>query len=635
MYPCPYDVQDRHDHNSAIIFKNKIYAYEEEKLTGIKNEGTVRFSERSLMMGLKELNIQPTKVDTWVFPTPAKINFRALELFFTTIVKAYSGKTKDFKRWANNHIKFIPHQISHASLGVFGSKFNNSAFLCLDGGGDFGDNRNYVFGEYDNNNFKILHEARGTNNIGAFHAFLTDAIGLASNESGKVSGLAGYGKIQKNLVNKYSSLLEVTKKGIFFKRERYGVTKLNLEKVKPREYNRGKFINTYPSDNNISRSSYDYLPQDIAASGEFVFREKILSLLRIIKEDTSHKNIVLSGGIFQNVTLNKFIQESKIFKNYYFNMASGDSGLSLGSALYVQSKIKKINRRRLLSPFIGPSYKEEEIKLLLDQTRIKYKFSHRIEKDVAKLISSGNCIGWFQGRAEYGPRSLGARSILADPRNINSKSRINQLLKKRDWFMPYAPSILSEHIKDYLEQPIDSPYMQVALNIKKNKRNLIPAAIHIDGSSRVHVINKKDNLKYWNLINEFRKISGVPVILNTSFNRHGISTISDPKQAIEHLLDGCMDYLAIGNYLISFDENRIAKKTFITEESEIFCLKRDCIHRLKDVLATKNKRHIKNYLLRLEEVLSIKINIDDKNFLVGSKKIYRDNLIEYLVKRLK
>jgi len=472
MYPCPYDVQDRHDHNSSIIVNDRLYAYEEDKLTGVKNEGTVRFPERSLMMGFKELKVHPSDVDLWIFPTPAKIDYKSLEFFFTTIVKAFKGKKSDFKSWLHNHTKFVPHQISHASLGIFASNFKNSMFLCMDGGGDHGDNRNFIFGEYTNNKFKIKYQTKGTSNIGSFHAFLTDALGLAANESGKVSGLAGYGKINNELVEKFSSLLTVSKNGIHFARKRYSHTKLNLEKIKPREYNRSKFMNQYPSDNNISRLSYKYLPQDIAATGEFVFREKILELLRLLRLESTSQNIVLGGGVFQNVTLNKYIQESNIFKKCYFNMASGDSGLSLGSALYASSKKNIKNRKNLLSPFIGPSFDESEIERLLNQSRLKYKSIKNIEKEVAKLISQGKCVGWFQGRAEYGPRSLGARSILADPRRIKSKSRINQLLKKRDWFMPYAPSIMIEYTKDFLDQPIKSPYMQIALNIKKSKRKI-------------------------------------------------------------------------------------------------------------------------------------------------------------------
>ena len=253
---------------------------------------------------------------------------------------------------------------------------------------------------------------------------------------------------------------------------------------------------------------------------------------------------------------------------------------------------------------------------------------------MANLISQGNCVGWFQGKAEYGPRSLGARSILADPRKKSSKSRINQLLKKRDWYMPYAPSIMREYVKEYMNNPIYSPYMQIALNIKEDKKKLIPAAIHVDGSSRVHVISKEDNKKYWKVINEFNKITGVPVILNTSFNRHGISTISDPRQAVEHLLDGCMDYLAIENFLISFKDNRIVKKIGFKIESESKCLKIDCINRLKQLIEKKQLSILDTYCRRLSDLLEINLTYENNIFILNGKKIKINNIIKNLLSKV-
>jgi carbamoyltransferase len=187
----------------------------------------------------------------------------------------------------------------------------------------------------------------------------------------------------------------------------------------------------------------------------------------------------------------------------------------------------------------------------------------------AELLTEGSVIGWFQGRAEYGPRSLGSRSILADPRKFDSKSRVNQLLKKRDWFMPYAPSMLEEYSRDWLEIDKFSPYMQFALKIKSEKQKLIPAAVHVDGTSRVHSVRREWNAKYWSLIEEFRILTGVPMVLNTSFNRHGISTIATPKQAVEHLLSGSMDYLIIDDFIVSLSENRnFSEKDFETFLSE-------------------------------------------------------------------
>ena len=245
MYPCPFDMQERHDHNATIIKENQIYSYEEEKLTGIKNEETVRFPERSLMMGMKELDIVPSDVDIWVFPTPLKLNIRSLYFFFSWILKAFEGDLKAFKKWIDKRVKFIPHQVSHAALGVYGSSFKETAFLCLDGGGDMGDKRNYIFGDYKNNKFNIKNYSSGRKNIGSFHGFLTDSLGYSSNENGKVSGLAGYGKVQEELAKNFSKLIRVSENGIFFYRERHNKTEINLSKIKPREYNRSKFMNSF------------------------------------------------------------------------------------------------------------------------------------------------------------------------------------------------------------------------------------------------------------------------------------------------------------------------------------------------------------------------------------------------------
>jgi len=627
MYPAPYDVQDRHDQNSALIVDDKIYAYEEEKLTSVKGESTVRFPERSLMIGMKELNIYPKDVDLWVFPKPLEIDLESMYLFFTWIVKAYLGDKDSFEKWFKKKVKFVPHQIAHASLAVYGSKFDECAFLCLDGGGDLADPRNFIFGEYSNDKFKVLKNNKGLKNIGVFHSMIADSLGYPGDENGKVSGLSGYGKVQPELVKRFEDFIEIKSNGIIFDRKRYGFTSVNLQKIKPKEYNRGKIFNSYPSDTNILRVSSSYLPHDIAATGEIVFVNSILSLLKQLKKYTKLKKIVFSGGIFQNVSLNNSILESGIFEHVYFPMASADSGLSLGAALFIENKYKKRKRKTLLTPLLGPSFSDIEIKKLLDQSRIKYVKDNHIEKTVAKLINDGKTVGWFQGRAEYGPRSLGSRSILADPRKFESKSRINQLLKKRDWFMPYAPSILEEYMDEFVINPNPSPYMQIAFKIKDNKKNSIPAAVHVDGTSRIHTVSKTVNPKYWNLINEFRLLTGLPIVLNTSFNRHHIPTISEPRQALEHLLDGCMDYLAINDYLISFDDNRIATEPFKNEETESYSLKRDCIKRLITLLEIeKDKKSIIQYVKNLSKLLNIDLSFDGQTFKLEGKNVKQSEI---------
>ena len=632
IYPCPFDVQLRHDLNTTIIKDGEIFACEEAKMTGIKNESTVKFPERSFMMACKELNVLPSQIDKWIFPVPKDpINYEQQYLFFTWIFKSYKGKYEDFSKWYDKHVYFVPHQVAHAALAVLASDFNECAFITQDGGGDFGDPRDLIFGEYKNGKFKIKKNHIGQKTIASFHAFVTDSLSFSDGNNGKTSGLASYGTIQKKLEKEFLNLIKIEDNGITFDRVRFSSTEMNISKAHPVEYDRGKILNRYPSDTNILRLVLEYLPHDIAATGESVLKTSFLKLLKSFKKNTSMNKLVLSGGLFQNVALNNTILESKIFNDIYIPMAPDDGGLSLGQALYIENKFKPRIRKQALSPFLGPSFDNSEIESLLNRFRLSYTKENNISKIAAQKINNGKIVGWFQGRGEYGPRSLGNRSILADPRSLSSKSRVNQFLKRRDWFMPYAPSLLEEYMSEWVEFPHYSPYMQIAFNIKKGKEKLIPAAVHVDGSTRVHVVRKEINKKYWLLIDNFRKITGLPIVLNTSFNRHGISTISTPRQAIEHLLEGCMDYLVMEDYLIEFSKNRLVSNQKYFEKSEDVLLKEDSIKRLKDVYEKGNNNQVKTYLSRLSSFIKIKVQIFKGEFILNENKLSVNDLIKELL----
>jgi carbamoyltransferase len=588
LYPAPFDNQLRHDYSASILTPKGIYAYEEAKLTTLKNENTSIFSERSLLMGLKELNLVPSEIDIIALPiryTPG--DMRVEKALYWDLFKFQRDDDKDFDVWKEKTMVYVPHHAAHVSIATFTSGLSECAFLSMDGGGDWGDNRNLVFGEYKNGAQQILKAESGMESIASFHAFLTEAIGFTGGDNGKTSGLAGYGKINADLAAKLESLIEVTENGLKFNRIRFHRSPVQLAKLNPSSYDRGKFLNTSPSDTNLLREVLGYLPQDIAATGEYVLQKFILSLLIQLKRITSQRKLVLTGGLFQNVALNSAILESGIFDDVFVPMAPSDAGLSFGLALFAEESLDRAGKQNSLktreecNPYIGPSFTRSEIQSELENQQLIYSEVVDVEKIAAKLLSEGSVVGWFQGRAEYGPRSLGNRSILADPRMFDSKSRVNQLLKKRDWFMPYAPSMLEEHSTEWLEIDKFSPYMQFALNIKPEKRELIPAAVHVDGTSRVHSVRRAWNPRYWNLIEEFRVLTGVPLILNTSFNRHGISTIATPKQAIEHLLSGSMDYLIIDDFIVSLTENRsLSGKSFDDLLSEDQLLKELVLDRL-------------------------------------------------------
>lgn len=611
LYPCPYDTQDRHEHNASILDGERVFAYEEGKLTSVKNDGTGQFPERSLMSGLKELNILPSEIDHWVFPIPKRnIPISDYFQFFNTILKAYTGNVENFESWFHDRVHFVPHHLAHVALAVETSSFQDCLYFSQDGGGDFGDPRDFLFGKYNNGTYQHIAEHHGLKTICSFHAFITDALGFSGGDNGKTSGLSGYGRVIPDLYTQLSTLISNDPGGITFHRERFERTSVNLEKVRPSEYDRAKIFNQYPSNTNVTQMVLEYLPQDIAATGERLVQDMFLKLIEPLSRQFKNSNAVFSGGLFQNVSLNHRILESKLFNSVHFPMAPSDGGLSLGQAFWLRRKLTPNNLKpqNTQSAYIGPSFSTSDIEQLLKRFRLHYERVNDIALDAAKMIINGRVVGWFQSRGEFGPRSLGARSILADARSVESKSKINQLMKKRDWFMPYAPSVCEEDLANWVTDPLYSPYMQIAFRVKPERHSDIPSGIHVDGTSRFHVVRKKENPLYWQLIQNIKTITGVGVVLNTSFNRHGIATISTPRQAIEHLLEGCMDVLYIDSFKVEANKNRLFTKGELPISDESSLLRTDCIQRIGVIKKMGSSDQLNKYINHLSSWLQIPIS---------------------------
>lgn len=561
IYPCPFDNQIRHELNAAVYKKGNIYAYEESKITTIKDDGTPLFPERSLFLGLKELNILPENIDLWVLPNPKILNYNSLYLFFH-FIKAYNGKKEKFKLWAKKKIVFIKHHNLHTHLAIKSSGFKKGVYFNIDGGGDLGDERHTTWGKFSNNKIKEFKNLKGLNSLANFHSFITEFCNFRS-ENGKVSGLAAYGKIVPELKSSLNKIITINNSGITFERKRYNLTKPNLNKIDIDNYSRTKILRGEISKTNIFNICKGFLIQDVAATAEEIISEKIIFFLKKIKKKyfLNYENIVFSGGLFLNVKINNDIEKSNIFKKNFFPMAPSDSGLSLGGIFSQDIKINKLLISKFgVSPLIGPSFNKKEIGKLINSLKLKFTKPKNITKDIAKEIIGQNIIGVFNGRAEFGQRSLGARSILADPRNYFSKAKINQKIKKRDWFMPFAPAVLDKYFKNYFKSNMPSMYMQLAEKINSKLKFKIPSAIHVNNTCRAQYVDKKIFPFFWKVINEFFKITKIPMVLNTSFNRHGISTISSPRQALEHLLEGCVDVLYLEEYKIKLTQNRKIKK---------------------------------------------------------------------------
>jgi len=288
----------------------------------------------------------------------------------------------------------------------------------------------------------------------------------------------------------------------------------------------------------------------VAASGQKITEEIISELVNNVKDKTGSNDFCLSGGLFLNVKVNQRL--FKEGKNIFPFPAAGDSGLCVGAALeaYYQITGKRINKK-IESVYLGPEYNEEEIEKVLTNRNITFeKYDDAIFDIVAKLLAHGKIIGWFQGKMEFGPRALGSRSILADPRDGKMKDIVNEKIKHREPFRPFTPSLLYESRKEYFGTNIESPFMILAFDVPEEIQKEIPAVVHVDGTTRPQTVRKEVNEKYWNLIKAFEDITSIPVVLNTSFNVRGEPIVCTPSDALNCFFNTDLDYLVMGNFLI-------------------------------------------------------------------------------------
>tara|TARA_B110000008_G_scaffold273389_3_gene307576 strand:- start:137 stop:1231 length:1095 start_codon:yes stop_codon:yes gene_type:complete len=345
-------------------------------------------------------------------------------------------------------------------------------------------------------------------------------------------------------------------------------------------------------DSNLNQTHHNlaYAIQDVT-------EEIVLKMAKYAKKITQSDNICLSGGVALNCVANGKLIEQKIFKNVYIQPASGDAGGALGAAqaanyMYFDSKRTTNNDYDIMKgSYLGPEYSDKESEIIFKKYKAKYNHYNDfnlLTNKVAKLIEDGNVIGWFQGRMEFGPRALGNRSILADPRNLQMQKKLNLKIKYREGFRPFAPSVLKEQMSKFFNIDVESPYMlhvskineKIKYKIPNNyydlelwerlycKRSSLQAITHVDFSARVQSVDKNINFKYWSLINDFNKLTGIPVLVNTSFNVRGEPVVCTPNDAYRCFMRTEMDYLVINNYLLD-KKNQTLKKIDFNEKFDL------------------------------------------------------------------
>ena len=563
-----------HSDSSACLFKNNeiIAASEEERFTRVKH--TSRFPINSIKFCLKQANIDISKIDLVTINSNPfsgiykKIyflltNFSAIKIALSSLLNSQKKlniskllSNIDTENKFNGKIKFVDHHESHIASSLFFSKFQKCANISIDGFGDFA---SCAYGLYHNGNLKIDYKVSFPHSLGIFYQSLTQYLGFKSyGDEYKLMGLSSYGK--PKYLNEISKLIFKTSEGF----------KLNLKYFvhhKKKIFNvneKGQFIYENLYSNELEkllgneRKQNEEINQrhlDMANSVQVIYEEILFHLVNTVYEKYRVDNLTISGGCAMNSLANgKIIKNSK-FKNIYISPNPGDAGGSIGSASIILNKKYKNQININNYSYLGPEFNNNEISEIIKQKKLDKNFKinfleyEKLYSIVAKELSKEKIIGWFQGKTEWGPRALGNRSILADPRNDKIKDIINLKIKRRENFRPFAPSILRNFVKDWFVEDADVPYMSEVKLVKENKKKLIPGVVHIDGSGRLQTVTKEQNPHYYNLINAFYDLTTVPIILNTSFNENE-PIVNNPIEAIECYERTNMDMLVIENWII-------------------------------------------------------------------------------------
>jgi len=456
---------------------------------------------------------------------------------------------------------FVEHHLSHAASAFFVSTFSEAAILTADGVGEW---ETTTMGTGNDKTLTLTQSIHFPHSLGLLYSAFTYYLGFRVNSAEyKVMGLAPYGKpVFADLILR--ELVSLKDDGSFRLNMNYFAYDYGLTMTNQR------FHSLFGAPPRTPESALTQFHKDIAASIQHVTDEIMVRMTTHLHRQTGSNNLCLAGGVALNCVSNSKILASSGFKNIFIQPAAGDAGGSVGAAFYIYNMLLKNERTFTWSHnFIGPEYSDDEIEQVLQQIGLvheRYTTGPLLVK-TAQLIADQNVVGWFQGRMEFGPRSLGARSILADPRNPENYSRVNLKIKFRESFRPFAPTILFERLEEYFEFDRPSPYMLFVAQVRPERRT-IPAVTHVDGSARLQTITRSDHPLTYDLISEFEKLTGCPVVINTSFNVRGEPIVCTPLDAIKCFLRTDMDYLILGSYVL--DKRKIKESGYQMPVSDKF-----------------------------------------------------------------
>lgn len=597
-----------HDSAATILVDGKIIAAaQEERFTRKKHDPSYPFNAIEFVLNFAKIKL--SEVDQIIFFEKPFLKFeRLLETYVAFAPRGFKSfcmamplwlKDKLFqkkmlfdklKRHDNNFndikkIYFSDHHLSHAASAFFPSPFEEAVVLTADGVGEWA-TTTVAIGK--GNNLEIKKEIHFPHSLGLLYSAFTYYTGFKVNSGEyKLMGLAPYGSpIYEDKIK--NNLIDIKEDGSFHLDQSYF------------NYSTGLTMTNKKFDNLFSQKVRDpkneqlkQFHMDIAASIQKVTEDVMIKIAKSLKKEFNISNLCLAGGVALNCVANGKILKEKIFDNIWVQPAAGDAGGSLGAALalwYIEQNNPRTidNEDSMQGSYLGPEYLQKDIEEQLDAAGAKYEIfkDEELLDKTATDIANEEAIGWFQGRMEFGPRALGGRSILGDPRSEKMQKNLNLKVKFRESFRPFAPSILREDLSEWFDLNVDSPYMLMVSNINKDKaikmtedqknlfgidklnikRSEIPAVTHVDYSARIQTVNKKTNEKYFRLIEKFKEKTNCPVLVNTSFNVRGEPIVNTPLDAFNCFMGTDLDKLVIGNcYLDKTNQNKFLKKDYKNE----------------------------------------------------------------------
>ena len=582
-----------HDSAASLVVDGKIIsAAQEERFTRKKHDSS--FPRNAIQFCINESNIQLSDLDYIVFYEKPLIKFeRLLETYISFAPKGFKSFLMAMPVWLKEKLYlksvlkkelinfdgvdksnlpdllFSQHHLSHAASAFFPSPFNKAAVLCLDGVGEWSSSTVWI-GE--DNNLIPKWEIHFPHSLGLLYSAFTYFTGFKVNSGEyKLMGLAPYGEPKYyDLI--LENLIDLKEDGTFKLDMSYFNYAVGLTMTSKR-FN--KLFNSEPRKPEEALTQHQ---MDIAASIQKVTEEVVIRLCKTIKKEFDVDYLCLAGGVALNCVANGKLLRSNIFKDIWIQPAAGDAGGALGAAQSVWYQYLN-NSRTPDSPdsmrgsYLGSTFDDQEIKKVLDSYDAKYEIiqDDQYENKVANILADGKVVGWMQGAMEFGPRALGSRSILGDPRNEEMQTTMNLKIKYRESFRPFAPIILDEEVNNFFEHEGSSPYMLIVADIKKElrkelddkqkklfgidklkiPRSTLPAITHVDYSARLQTVHHDTNPKMHKLLKEFKEVTDCPVLVNTSFNVRGEPIVNTPEDAYRCFMRTEMDYLAIGGFLLN------------------------------------------------------------------------------------